>query len=299
MTGKRTENRKKKRYWPIFLCLFSILALGGGLFLFLRKPDWVYLARQKAASLFSSAEFKPFTPDPGQLRTAAAAELLQGAEGFTAGEELMLVNVSYPLPTDYSPDLIFYQDTDVTMSPPLAEPYRRLSEDILAQFGEPLYIRSSFRSHEEQEKEKEEQPAVAAPAGSSEHETGMALDIYVPGYAGYGFLKSEAGQYVNSNCWKYGFIIRYPFLKTKNTGIPFEPWHIRYTGLPHSEIISKNSWTLEEYLDALTPGAFFQSGDYWISRQEDTMLTFPSYGSEKHICADNRGGYVLWGRSES
>ncbi|MEB2590012.1 D-alanyl-D-alanine carboxypeptidase family protein, partial [Bacillus cereus] len=35
------------------------------------------------------------------------------------------------------------------------------------------------------------------------------------------------------------------------TGIQYEPWHIRYVGLPHSAIMQKKNFTLEEYLEFL------------------------------------------------
>lgn len=298
MNRTKEYSRKKKKRLLLILGPLLILAVSSVLILIRWKPDWIYLARRTAASFFIHAEPETFTPDPDELQTFPAADLLQGAAGFIPGTELMLVNGSCPLPDDYVPELTVFPGTDLSLSPLLEEPYRQLSEDVMEETGDSLYIRSSFRSREEQEKEKEEQPAVAAAAGSSEHETGMALDVYIPYYAGYGFLKSEAGQYVNSCCWKYGFIIRYPFLKTDSTGIPFEPWHLRYTGLPHSEIISKNSWTLEEYLEYLKPGKFYRYGNYWISRQKNDPLTVPVSGTDRHISPDNQGGYVLWGRED-
>ncbi len=302
-TTKSTKNTKntsnKKRRWlPLFLCLFLLAAAGGVFAVSKVKPDWLYLARQSVTGLFSSAEFEAFTPEAETLQTASAEELTQGAYGCIYGTELFLVNEDHPLPAGYTPSLITYQDTEVSMSPLLEEPYRRLSEDIAARFQDTLYIRSSYRSAEEQAAEKEEQPAVAAASGASEHETGMALDVYIPYYGGYGFLKTDAGQYVNSHCWEYGFIIRYPFLKTGSTGIPFEPWHLRYVGLPHAEIMEKNSWTLEEYFERLVPGNFYRSGNYWISRQEGPTLTWPATESDFHISPDNQGGYVLWGTEQ-
>lgn len=294
-TMKKNSKIKKRRFWIFPACLL-FAAVTGVLILVRIKPDWIYLANQSVRSLFSSAQFESFSPENQTLQTASADELLQGAYGCSPGTELFLVNENHPLPSDYAPELTVYPDTDVQLSPMLTEPYRRLAEDISSRFGNTLYIRSSFRTAEEQAQEKEEQPAVAAAAGASEHETGMALDVYIPYYAGYGFLKSEAGQYVNSNCWNYGFIIRYPFLKTESTGIPFEPWHLRYVGLPHAEIIEKNSWTLEEYLEQMIPGTFYRSGNYWISRQEEPQLSFPATESDFHISPDNQGFYVLWGR---
>jgi len=49
----------------------------------------------------------------------------------------------------------------------------------------------------------------------------------------------------------YGFILRYPEDKQEITGISYEPWHFRYVGLPHSQVITAQKWTLEEYHDYL------------------------------------------------
>ena len=51
------------------------------------------------------------------------------------------------------------------------------------------------------------------------------------------------------NCWRYGFILRYPKDKSDITGIIFEPWHYRYVGVKHARKIHKAGICLEEYLD--------------------------------------------------
>ncbi len=39
--------------------------------------------------------------------------------------------------------------------------------------------------------------------------------------------------------------------QTELTGIQYEPWHIRYVGLPHSAIMKEKNFVLEEYMDYL------------------------------------------------
>ena len=85
--------------------------------------------------------------------------------------------------------------------------------------------------------------------GHSEHHTGYSLDlgIYAPGadqsYNGEGIY-----QWINKNSWRYGFIVRYPEGKKEGTEIDYEPWHFRYVGAPHAQIMYENNWCLEEYL---------------------------------------------------
>ena len=55
-------------------------------------------------------------------------------------------------------------------------------------------------------------------------------------------------QWLMEHCWEYGFILRYPKDKEDITGIIYEPWHYRYVGKEHAEIIMKNGLCLEEYL---------------------------------------------------
>lgn len=90
---------------------------------------------------------------------------------------------------------------------------------------------------------------VAYP-GTSEHHLGLAVDI-VAGY--YQLLdenqaKTAEAKWLRENCWKYGFILRYPLDKTEETGIIFEPWHYRYVGKEAAKEIMERGICLEEYL---------------------------------------------------
>ena len=87
---------------------------------------------------------------------------------------------------------------------------------------------------------------TVADAGASEHHTGLAFDITVPGTT---FKGTKQALWLSAHCWDFGFIIRYEEDKQKITGFIAEPWHIRYVGLPHSTIMRDNAWALEEYLE--------------------------------------------------
>lgn len=63
-----------------------------------------------------------------------------------------------------------------------------------------------------------------------------------------GFVNTKAYEWLKENCYKYGFIIRYPKEKEDITKYNFEPWHIRYVGITHSKEITNKNLTLEEYL---------------------------------------------------
>lgn len=193
-------------------------------------------------------------------------------------------------------ELVNYKDTDVKMDKALVGPYEAISADVKRQTGDNLYIKSSYRTSEEQKTIYLGDKKTAAPPGASEHETGLALDVYIQFFGGNGFLKSEAGQYVNQYSWKHGFIIRYPVFKKGVTGIRFEPWHIRYVGLPHAKIISESGITFEDYLNKLETDKFFKSEEFIISRQAGEILMIPDYLEEAVVSSDNMGNYIITGK---
>ena len=85
------------------------------------------------------------------------------------------------------------------------------------------------------------------PAGSSEHNIGICMDIitassadHFENYKAYGWLSEHAAD--------YGFILRYPADKTEITGVKIEPWHWRYVGVENAAAIKASGLCLEEYL---------------------------------------------------
>jgi LAS superfamily LD-carboxypeptidase LdcB len=96
---------------------------------------------------------------------------------------------------------------------------------------------------------------IVAPPGMSEHHTGLAIDITTKellrtvDHLSQAFSNTPQGKWLSNNSWRYGYVIRYQHDKTKYTGIISEPWHLRYVGLPHSEIMKKNNMCQEEYLE--------------------------------------------------
>jgi D-alanyl-D-alanine carboxypeptidase len=98
---------------------------------------------------------------------------------------------------------------------------------------------------------KEEANKYVAQAGESEHQTGLAMDVLSDEYTTLdeGFKNTKAYNWIVENCYKYGFIIRYPEGKEQITGYDYEPWHIRYVGNEAAEQIARKGITLEEYLN--------------------------------------------------
>ncbi|MCI8653875.1 MAG: M15 family metallopeptidase [Angelakisella sp.] len=93
-----------------------------------------------------------------------------------------------------------------------------------------------------------------APPGTSEHHSGLAMDIVSAGYyTKYSdlveaFENDPEAIWLKENCARFGFILRFPKDKTEVTGINFEPWHFRYVGEEHAKEIMEQGICLEEYL---------------------------------------------------
>lgn len=259
------------------------------------KPDWVFVAKDTVTHLGVSAPWQ-------QVQTVEEAGLVPydvaalEAEGtVTFDQSLMLINSDHPLPEEFAPQLVEL-DTDTQLNEQAAQAYAALKQAVEETYGQHLYLRSAYRTAEEQAETVEEDGDVAAAVGASEHQAGLGMDVYVPYYGGGSFIKCAAGQFVNTDCWRYGLIIRYPYYGTAETGLGYEPWHLRYVGAPHAELMTKNRWTLEEYLQQLELGQVYTYGDYHISHQsgEGGTVCLPEQLSEEiTISPDNLGGYVI------
>ncbi|MDF2513427.1 MAG: peptidase [Herbinix sp.] len=95
---------------------------------------------------------------------------------------------------------------------------------------------------------------VALP-NHSEHQTGLAIDLGIKKEV-IDFIRPEfpydgISQRFRKTALRYGFVERYQSTKEQITGIAHEPWHFRYVGYPHSEIMNTNNLSLEEYIDFL------------------------------------------------
>ncbi|MFJ8351859.1 M15 family metallopeptidase [Bacillus paramycoides] len=175
---------------------------------------------------------------------------------------LLLVNKDYPVKKDsIRSDIInVAQNSELIRGYVVLDRNIRLSKDIVKKFLNVIdaagkesvnhfLISSGYRDFQEQRQLYEKMGSdYALPAGYSEHNLGLSLDV---GSTQKKMEKAPEGKWIEENVWKYGFVLRYPKNKSNITGIQYEPWHIRYVGLPHSAIMQKKKITLEEYLDLL------------------------------------------------
>lgn len=93
--------------------------------------------------------------------------------------------------------------------------------------------------------------ALSALPGTSEHQSGLCCDMHNLSSANVRFAQKEAYAWLKDNCYKFGFIIRYPEDKVDITGYDFEPWHYRYVGRYHATMMHEYNMCLEEYIEFL------------------------------------------------
>lgn len=193
-----------------------------------------------------------------------SAELLASDDD---GWALALVNESHPLDTSYAPAQLTEVESERSVDSRIADALEQMLSDAQAE-GLSMYVASAYRSYEDQctvfnatmqdwinqgytplNAYNETKKSVAVP-GTSEHATGLSVDIIASDYEELDDAQGDTAeqQWLMEHCWEYGFILRYPQEKADVTGIIFEPWHYRYVGVDAAKEIHEQNITLEEYL---------------------------------------------------
>jgi D-alanyl-D-alanine carboxypeptidase len=100
-----------------------------------------------------------------------------------------------------------------------------------------------------QEDAEAQASTITAHPNTSEHQTGLALDIVTPSYTkrDKGFVNTAAFKWLNANAQDYGFTLRYKKGKQDLTGVIYEPWHWRFVGVKAARAMKKSGEVLEEY----------------------------------------------------
>lgn len=236
----------------------------------------------------------PFVPVPDATFTAdlSAYEAYMDPQGDQRDNYLVLVNPKNPLSAaDIPSDLV---DVTATRKDGRATQQMRLyaAKALEAMFAEAdalgylnystgylLSVTSAYRAYSyqnylfnqyvSQEREKdpsltlEEAEAIvekySCRAGTSEHQSGLCADLHNQLYADEihpeTFANTPEGSWLHENCWKFGFVLRFPSDKTEQTGISYESWHFRYVGRYHAYQMKAKNMCLEEYvayLDSLS-----------------------------------------------
>ena len=177
---------------------------------------------------------------------------------------LILVNKKHPMDPDFigTIELVDAPDTtgkNLQAEKTAYEAYCALRDWLKKEKDITIGLDSAYRSIASQERiirefterfGAEYAYTYAAVPGTSEHHTGLALDI-VPFLNGV-FLLENDDMFAHPELWPeihkalpdFGFILRYP----QGREAVYEPWHIRYVGKEAAKEITEKGLILEEYV---------------------------------------------------
>ena len=164
--------------------------------------------------------------------------------GVTYIDGYLVVNKTYSLPEDFGSKLTS-ETTDA---------FNKMKAAATLD-GIKLWIQSGYRPYDLQKKlynnyvnrdGKKEADTYSARPGHSEHQSGLAFDVNTIDDS---FIGTPEAIWLSKNCYKYGFILRYPEGKTNETGYKYEPWHFRYVGKDlATKLYNNGNWiTMEDY----------------------------------------------------
>ena len=185
-----------------------------------------------------------------------------------------LVNKDHLLSSDYVPENLvitdnnennFHDYKDASLKPMISAdimPYFEALRNAALDAGlRKIIVDSGYRSFEYQkvvfdksvvEKGLEETLRLVSLPGSSEHQTGLAIDIAYMDNGVYIEKTSDEDpeiKWLKENAYKFGFILRYPEGKEDVTNIQYERWHYRFVGVEMATILYAEGITLDEYYE--------------------------------------------------
>ncbi len=234
---------------------------------------------------------------------------------------LVLVNKDHPFASfSEQRDIIKISDEKKTDSYKLAyltltaqksiiSPLNRMLDDFSGNYShKDVTVSSSFISYDEQN-DKYISPSsdlqyltsdqMLAP-GYTEHHTGYAVDFLLVSENMNISAFDGSGDYswITNNCYKYGFVQRYPSSKESATGMANISGHFRYVGIPHSYIMHEKNYTLEEYLLSLKDYSY--SGkhlEYELSGNKYEIYYVPSQGETTEVAVPYEFQYTISGNN--
>lgn len=219
---------------------------------------------------------------PAEPAAAPAETVEQSAPAAPAGPQFDLSSWQYVLVNgdhsigQYEPEQLAYlnqtaDETDIQTSynPNRCAVDARIAEPLLAfargckEAGLPVFLSSGYRSYSEQaanfqrvcenngvsDGKDSNGHYISMPAGCSEHQTGLGVDItdvYRP-VKNDSFFETPTFEWLRDNCADYGFVLRFPTGKEDVTGVMNEGWHFRYVGVEAAKYMTENNLTLEEF----------------------------------------------------
>lgn len=178
--------------------------------------------------------------------TSSKGYTIKRVNGIYYVNNILIANKTYALPSSYAPGGLLNVFMNSFNSMQSSAATQGISLSIISGYRSYSTQKSLYNNYANRDG-KSLADTYSARAGHSEHQTGLAADI---NSLNQNFIDTPEGKWLNNNCYKYGFIIRYPKGKESITGYMYEPWHIRYVGVEVATAMYNNgNWiSLEEYL---------------------------------------------------
>ncbi|MBR2370404.1 MAG: M15 family metallopeptidase [Clostridia bacterium] len=204
----------------------------------------------------------------------------------------VLVNKQNEVGRDFAPENSVTLDKsltlygwDISLEAYTAKALEAMLAEMKACGYKNVYVSSGYRSFDYQSilyntyfaNEKEKHPdwsneqikaevlTYSAYPGTSEHQTGLCLDLFISpemtelvnygsetsNASDIGFAESEEYQWLLENAHKFGFILRFGKGKEALTGYSYESWHYRFVGRKVATYIYEHGLCYEEYLNGV------------------------------------------------
>lgn len=173
--------------------------------------------------------------------------------------------------------------------------YRQMDK-MLAAFGDPSVVMTSAHRTAEQQTAS----GSTTPAGYSDSHTGLSCALRGQKGATPLPLTNEKYTWLYQNCYKYGFVVRYPADKVAQTGVDDYTNYFRYVGYVHAYIMKTNNLCLEEYVSYVKSYTF---GDRTLNVTTDDGSSYQIYyvaatGDKTQVPVPENGNYTISGDNE-
>lgn len=325
LVEKRKKKRRKRIVQRVVIILVGLLSI----LVIIRGVVGLAKSLDKGAQTVSTAE-----QGQEQNSLSDSDDLVESNEGkfavtreYLSKGNLILVNNENPIRDYEESELVSiaennegaYQvkDKSIKLNKEAVIALNKMMIDFKeAKGSNDLIIISGYRDFNAQEKihyetmineGTEQANNYVAKPDRSEHHTGLAIDLGIYHANGTSSEYDGTGIYswINDNCYKYGFVLRYKDEKKHKTGISNEPWHFRYVGKVHATIMHELNLCLEEYIIYLKNYLYYTNPGQGITEigknysiyyvpaeNEMTYISIPK-NKEYTVSGNNKDGFIV------
>lgn len=261
---KNFQEKPRKKWLKLIIIVILLAILVGVSYAIINDIEAKKAEQARIEAEIARIEAKKI--EPVYITLPGAQTITALRDNYNSTDSIwMLVNKTHPISTDFEPNVTIpavntrtdKSNNEQSVRTDIKEAVETMFNAATAD-GHPLMIASGYRPaslqrlyYDSAVASSGEAAAAAAVAypGQSEHQTGLALDISTLSkscYLDYCFTATAEGEWLATNSYKYGFILRYPEGKESITGYKYEPWHFRYVGVDLATALKESNLTLEE-----------------------------------------------------